>query len=1272
MHRDVALTAETATKLGMIDEEGNPIRTIGMLQYDFDLDNERGKASAHEVLRNMLYLRVCRASWRRVAQRRPLPHGIAYPAPGSGLKMLQVWAKEDAAAKAQAVKELEGSVRESNESMWKQWAKLKDKLSFSVPSDIADALSGPIPFQYVGNGSRTPHPAVAGGSSGEGQSAVAEVPDQYQLAGERTSHPKFNSALLALTSGRVRDGQSLVWGIRSNDPTNLYADVEESRALVNRLQRAKRDEERSARFRASAAKRHFNAFIKHTSHVDKAKAILVGGRLGAERARANSSWLAIGRALYAVGPALETPWVEWSLLHRARTSLPGFVSVGKGQKVAESTANLTDHLLPGDKVCFEGSKQTLEIASVSRKAVQFVAPSLRTTRDATLQRIGSCDERECHARWSEMCHPYVVPALSQAHWARIYRARRFIRGESRRAEALRKTAQIEDAKMAEANAHKVLKELRQTVLVDEIVFVDLSTNDTVPVTVPLLDEDGVYKMAQPGTKTTIDATLQVHDIINMDDSAAWWDVVAINAETASVKIRRSRRVTALGDGALRFRLKKMARNAAAAAAEDDGGPDGGGSDPVRSAEFRVTRWITIQSAQTKSGCMVYRLPNRKGDNSYGYHVEKGGVDDDEEGKPGGEEEGKAENYPGQGNGRPHLPTPCLFEIPFMSSKAGITQLQAWAQEDEAVVRSLARRKRWSAWKTAHVWLEKEVVAKTESAMNMVRELDQSRADDMSKWLDVGRALHAMVSSGVRFSKSAKEVVERLVSMAPQGESTAGLVVVRGAEVSAADHANADAADDTAADLDKNAPFLLWVAWTGCAQKWRMLEDRGFRTEDLRKMCASQWTRFAEEKNHGEDEDPPPAEGLAALGITRARDNKGPSPGNTGFFVLDTLAENQGCDGEKEEGKEEEAAGAGDAKDPIAAWSLLASAHMGCILEQCEYLRKMLQTDVSARKRREQKRLCPEPVVVSSTATTMEFSWWHAAEEWDPIPGCTYQLCMRVIKLEVDDGIGQMDLNGFDVIYAGRDSGCAVRELVPGTTYQCRLKAVFEPQEPQGTLGRKKKKKKKRRLKKGIKWSAPLRATTLAPTPALLCCRKQLSMGRRERAAELTWAIPANSKINNTSSRRSRFEVEMARGKAKEDWTPVWRGYDLSCTVTGLRRGAWCSFRVRSINCDNMTSPWSGIFDLKIKSAMRVDTGRRRRNNYKQAIAAKAAPPPPPAAPVSAAALPRPAPMMRAENTLDGTWREVYDQASGGWFFVNEKGATRRTLPESLVAEMVFA
>ena len=146
---------------------------------------------------------------------------------------------------------------------------------------------------------------------------------------------------------------------------------------------------------------------------------------------------------------------------------------------------------------------------------------------------------------------------------------------------------------------------------------------------------------------------------------------------------------------------------------------------------------------------------------------------------------------------------------------------------------------------------------------------------------------------------------------------------------------------------------------------------------------------------------------------------------------------------------------------------------------------------------------------------------------------------------------------------------------------------------------------------------------------------------------------------------------MAHGKAKKDWVRVWRGYDMSCTVTGLHRGKWCCFRVRSINCDGMASPWSSVFDLKIKSAMRVDTGRRRNNKKLFGGKAAAGAPLPLTREVVVALSPRDV-GVQDDNTQDKTWWEVYDQASGGWYFLNKEGATRKTLPDELVAEMVYA
>ena len=53
-------------------------------------------------------------------------------------------------------------------------------------------MTGPIPFRYIGNGIRPSQ--MSNGS---------EINNQYTQAGERISQPKFNSALLALTSGRI-------------------------------------------------------------------------------------------------------------------------------------------------------------------------------------------------------------------------------------------------------------------------------------------------------------------------------------------------------------------------------------------------------------------------------------------------------------------------------------------------------------------------------------------------------------------------------------------------------------------------------------------------------------------------------------------------------------------------------------------------------------------------------------------------------------------------------------------------------------------------------------------------------------------------------------------------------------------------------------------------------------------------------------------------------------------------------------------------------------
>ena len=86
-------------------------------------------------------------------------------------------------------------------------------------------------------------------------------------------------------------------------------------------------------------------------------------------------------------------------------------------------------------ILFILGKQILTVSAnipITRTTLTFEESSLRTVRGGTVSRTDACDASECRRRWIEMCYPYVAPSLTNDHWIRIRRARRFIIGENKR------------------------------------------------------------------------------------------------------------------------------------------------------------------------------------------------------------------------------------------------------------------------------------------------------------------------------------------------------------------------------------------------------------------------------------------------------------------------------------------------------------------------------------------------------------------------------------------------------------------------------------------------------------------------------------------------------------------------------------------------------------------------------------------------------------------------------------------------------------------------
>ena len=209
---------------------------------------------------------------------------------------------------------------------------------------------------------------------------------------------------------------------------------------------------------------------------------------------------------------------------------------------------------------------------------------------------------------------------------------------------MRNNGQMELCQQAEENANMLLRELKRTVTVNEIAFV--SFPERMPSIVPLLDTNGepilnnnnkiiyrgemtadnLYNSTSTSTKrsntenvqdskdvqeeeevenlnrTTIEATLCVGDVINIDDTSDWWNILSINCETASIQVRLSSTLVGQGNGVLRFSTIRKRFNLDAANMEEMSVEDREEEKEELEAMVEHTiRWMTIQEAQCRSG-----------------------------------------------------------------------------------------------------------------------------------------------------------------------------------------------------------------------------------------------------------------------------------------------------------------------------------------------------------------------------------------------------------------------------------------------------------------------------------------------------------------------------------------------------------------------------------------------------------------------------------------------------------------------------------------------
>ena len=1247
--------------------------TVDQLRYEFSRTGEDAAAPATSAASasNQLYIKLCRKAFANALKGTNIPHGVERIPKGRGLHYLQRWATEEKDIKSKAFQDTLKNMKQESIDMWDQWASLKDKLMFSIPSSLGHSMTGPIPFRYMGNGTRPPR--TSNGS---------EAPNQYHMAGERSSQPKFNSALLALATGRVAANDTntttttgttngtttgthlKVWGIRSNDPSKPYKDVEDSKRLVQRLQEQQQRAQEENKERASLAQEHFTMFQRHTRNLDRARALVQQGGLSKERARDDDAWLAIGRILYAMGPQLEDTFVDWSLLHRTNMDLPGTLSIGKGQKTGTTTAFLIDHLLPGDCVVVGGGRQVLTVSStvpIERTTVTFEEPSLRTVRDGTIQRNAACSRDECRRRWSEMCHPYVVPSLSRDHWVRIRRARRFIQGERKRANEMRTRGQQELVDEAEHNANMLLRELKKTVMVEEVAFVSFGA----PTLVPLLDPT----TAEPlhlighghqdedeggGDGASIHATLCVADVINIDDTKEWWDVLQINAEQATVQIRVSPLVEGLGDGPLRFRTVPRKVEANGEEEEDIALTPEERLEDIETLKELVmgsTRWITIQEAQCASGCFVKRstAANSNEDDDEGNDEE-----DNEDGK------GMENEVYNEGTGT-HVTkktnTVVLFHLPFLTSSSALRQLEAWSKEDTHDQQREAKNQRWQEWNTARAWLRHESKSKHSACLDLVRRLNPTRANVAAKWTKVGQELHALSFAKETFLAGTQSVVPVVLELHHQQEQQE-------------DHQNMDRDDETKEEQEtaaSNDPYGLFIAWTAMSEKWQRLVALGFDTKELDALCSDQWQLFeaAVAPPKATTRAKTAAEGILELPQTNPATTTTAKPT---CFQLESLKDALSSVRSVQYVPFPK-------QHPMLIWLHYANEYMASLLRIENTLRHMLGIDVALYRKKEERRRVPTISIVHHDDTTARLSWWWSkSEPWSPVEGTVYQVHLYEVVHEEDD---IEDVKKYMQVYSGQGSECTLKRLKTNTVYSVRMKSIFTPT---GTTDRTDR-TDKTTTKASSKWGTTTRFNTLSSPPVRMRVTKQIAAGRRFRAVEIEWRSPANDAATGEQRRPPRYEVEMKKmsktrqrktlEKAEDKWVLAWRGTKRCCEIGDLKRGTTVLFRVCQMNYEGLRSQWSETLKVRVQSTFRSVHRRRKsreekeeedrekeKENTKNAII------------VVVEGEGGEGEGKEEENKEEGgkegsneVWHERYDQRTGGFYFISSWSGERvRELP----------
>ena len=1216
---DVQLSEENAKLMQMYKEDGTLITVADRLAFSRrrverqmvrttqgyeKLNYVISSISETERAANKVYHLECLKVWNQMQQGNVPRHVLeSYRAEYgensdiSPVKRLKMYADEDVERKRIALEKVKKEEKEESENKFIAWSKNKDKLQLRVSKDLGASLAhGPIPFQYTGQG-HTPK-----------DRASSQLPSQYMTAGNRTSMPPTNSAMQAVVSGRER-----FWARKSQNQWNEWEDLENSKRFLKRLVKLKREEKEYEKERLEMAEEEFSNFVQSAKRIDQAKNYL--RQLSNDRAYNEGMWKNVARCMLAISPSLSTNWLEWSLEHREKTPLPGSVTIAKGSKFAQTTADWTRLLWRGNKIQVDGHEELIvaHTGTFSAAEVPLQKAPLRSARGVSATLVGSCSKDSCLTIWSKLSRRFSSPMMSEEKLERIARARRFVKAEFQRSKALRAAQDDVLAEAALKNSRHVQEELKEITKVDEIQFMNSDGFEDF-FYVPKLDEFGAPLDENFQANSLIlskeNYTIQsvhVGDCLKLDDTAVeWWEVMSIDIIKQAVQIRRSHRVKSIGLGRGLLRIAQREEQHLYMLEIKEG--------------REIPEWISFQSLEKKKVYVRRMVPQKVTDGS-----------------------NDGENWEDE-----REDVELRFQFDRLDPVTALQELELYVREDCTKRKENEEKERVRSWHAARSWLQVQIKEKEDFVKNNLPRLHIERCNDYRSWLRVGKSMYDFEQSLQTFRRHAEELLSEIGEDARSHEKSdtvrtfgekeifllrkafswydqrgEGRITFR--ELQAAlselkcEFDPSDAMDwireqkaskgdgtvgfgeffewvsnnsrhyrvkdawvddgQTTPDPEKRKaneawPNLerhidmasggsqgrkllhTWTVWTSQSDKWKMMEENGFSLHEMHALCAEEWGRFDRYRfqKEGMVEDMVENDDMGSVG----RENL---PKALAMFDLPAAKGASIASKKMEEERMKQL-------DPMTAWSVRSYALLMTLDSICKRLGRWKEEDEKKMLREQRRRLIPRQLNVETVQQSHAEIIW-GAKGWHGGDGYSYELNVRSLPAEVE-GSGGLDFRRYKPVFSGVDRACIVDRLKPCTQYQCRLKITTD---------------------KGIKkWSNPTSFVTLPANPENVRVVKKMYVGNTKGIAFLKWSTGGNKK------REKGYVVEVkglgTKSAGNGGWTCVYKGKLAQCSINDVPLGRSITCRVCAFNKAKKKGPWSGTVTTTLKKSAKREKAHK--------------------------------------------------------------------------------